>query len=102
MKNYLSDKMVDCMKRETFDITKVRWLWSRVMLPVIYSTHNLPHVNNRKSNHYDDRECPHGPGNDKNPILYHISCVYDPNLTFQEPKAEIFLKIFVENGRNLF
>ena len=22
--NYLSDKMVDCMKRETFDITKVR------------------------------------------------------------------------------
>ena len=53
--------MVDCMKRETFDITKVRSIESRGMLPVIYSTHHLPHVNNRKSNHYDDGECPHGP-----------------------------------------
>ena len=60
-----SDKMVDCMKRETFDISKVRLLRSRGMLPVIYSTHHLPHVNNRKSNHYDDGECPHGPGYDK-------------------------------------
>ena len=53
------------MKRETFDISKVRSLRSRGMLPVIYSTHHLPHVNNRKSNHYDDEECPHGPGYDK-------------------------------------
>ena len=53
------------MKRETFDISKVRSLGSRGMLPVIYSTHHLPHVNNRKSNHYDDGECPHGPGYDE-------------------------------------
>ena len=77
------------MKRETFDISKVR---SRGLLPVIYSTHHLPHVNIRKSNHYDVGECPHGPGYDK--IMFFMGY---PLSTFQDSKPEL---IWNENTRN--